>query len=72
MKQGFTFIELLLVIVVVGALLIWLLPQFTHTVQKQHQQQINALDQARALQQTLNAQQQLRQRQLDGVGTLSK
>lgn len=67
MKHGFTFIELLLVIVIIGGLLVWMLPKFTQTVEKQHKEQVNAIDQARAVQQMLNAQQQQRQQQLDNL-----
>ena len=65
MKQGFTFIELLVVIVIIGVLMVWMLPTFTKTVEKQHKQQVSAIEQARQVQQLLNAQQQARQRQLD-------
>ncbi len=67
MKQGFTFIELLLVIVIVGGLLVWMLPKFTQTVQKQHKEQVSAIEQAHVVQQMLNAQQQQRQQQLDNL-----
>lgn len=67
MKHGFTFIELLLVLVIVGALVVWMLPKFTQTVEKQHRAQVSAIEQARAVQQMLNTQQQARQKQLDNL-----
>lgn len=65
MKHGLTFIELLVAIVIIGALMAWMLPTFTKTVEKQHKEQVSAIEQARQVQQMLNAQQQARQRQLD-------
>ena len=67
MKHGFTFIELLVAIVIIGTLMVWVLPKFTKTVEKQHKQQVSAIEQARQVQQMLNAQQQARQRQLDNL-----
>ncbi len=67
MKHGLTFIELLVAIVIIGALMVWMLPTFTKTVEKQHQAQVSAIEQARQVQQMLNAQQQARQRQLDNL-----
>ena len=67
MKQGFTFIELLLALVIIGALAVWILPQFAQTAQKQHKEQVSAIEQARAVQQMLNAQQQQRQHQIDNL-----
>lgn len=69
MQKGFSLLELLLVLVVVATLLVVLLPKYTKTVQQQHKTQMGAIEQVRALQQTLNAQQQVRQRQMDRLGT---
>lgn len=68
MQKGFSLLELLLVLVVVATLLVVLLPKYTKTVQQQHKTQMGAIEQVRALQQTLNAQQQVRQRQMDRLG----
>ena len=68
MQKGFSLLELLLVLVVLTTLLVVLLPKYTKTVQQQHKTQMGAIEQVRALQQTLNAQQQVRQRQMDRLG----
>jgi len=67
MKHGLTFVELLVAIVIIGVLMGWMLPKFTKKVEKQHQEQVSAVEQARQVQQMLNAQQQARQRQLDNL-----
>lgn len=71
MNQGFTFIELLLVLVVLMTLTAWMLPKYLATVQREHKTQVSALEQARAIQETLNTRGQLQQQQLDQLeGTI--
>lgn len=65
MKKGFSLIELLIVLVVLGTLMVWVLPQFLHTVEEEHKTQQTALDQARALQGVLDARGKQQQLQLD-------
>lgn len=67
MKKGFSLIGLLLVLVVLMTLLAWMLPQYLRTAQQQHQTQKGALEQARELQRTLNAQSRQQQFQLDNL-----
>lgn len=63
--KGFTFIELLLGILIIGGLMLFFLPRYTQQVQKEHQTQMNALNNVRNLQKQLNAQQARQQQQLD-------
>ncbi len=63
--KGFTFIELLLGVLIIGGLMLFFLPKYTQHVQKEHQTQMNALNSVRDLQKQLNAQQAHQQRQLD-------
>lgn len=63
--KGFTFIELLLGVLIIGGLMLFFLPKYTQQVQKEHQTQMNALNSARNLQKQLDAQQVRQQQQLD-------
>lgn len=65
MKKGFSLIELLIVLVVLGTLMVWVLPQFLQKTQEEHKTQQTALEQARALQGVLDARNQQQQLQLD-------
>lgn len=65
MNKGFTFIELLIVLVVLMTLVAWMLPKYLSSVQKEHQQQQSVLDQARAVQGVLDQRNQQQQLQLD-------
>ncbi len=67
MQRGFTFIELLIVLVVLMTLVAWMLPQYLRTTQQQHQTQKGALEQARELQKVLNTRNQQQQIQLDDL-----
>ena len=67
MKKGFGLLELLLVVVVLGILMTWMLPQYLRTMQKEHQMQHSALDQARELQKALNTRNQQQQFQIDNL-----
>lgn len=69
MKDGFSFLSILVAVVIIGLLLAVLLPQFKQTVQEQHTTQINALQSAQQVQQQLDAQQKIREdmfRKLEG------
>ncbi len=66
--KGFTFIELLLGVLIIGGLMLFFLPRYTQQVQKEHQTQMNALNSARNLQKQLDAQQARQQQQLDQLG----
>lgn len=73
MKNGFTFVELLLTAVLLGLLMMWIVPSYLRTVQKEHKTQQTVLDQARAVQQMLNTRGQMQQQQLDDLnGSLQK
>ena len=63
--KGFTFIELLLGIVILGAIMLFFLPRYTQSVQQEHQTQMKVLQDARNLQNQLKAQQEFQQRQLE-------
>ena len=65
MKRGFSLIELLIVLVILGTVMAWVLPQFLHKAQEEHKTQQTALEQARALQGVLDARNQQQQLQLD-------
>lgn len=65
MKKGFSLIELLIVLVILGTVMAWVLPQFLHKAQEEHKTQQTALEQARALQGVLDARNQQQQLQLD-------
>lgn len=67
MKEGFSFISLLITLVIIGLLCMVCLPQFKQTVKTQHTTQMHVLQQARQLQQQLNIQQQSEQRMLEGL-----
>jgi len=67
MKKGFSLIELLFVLVILMTLAAWMLPQYLRSVEKEHQTQKSALDQARELQQTLNARTQQQQIRIDNI-----
>ena len=71
MKDGFTFIELLIVLVIVMTLTAWLLPKYFSTVQEEHKAQVSALEQTRALQGVLNNRGAVQQQQLEQLeGTI--
>ena len=63
--KGFTFIELLLVVLLLGGLMLFFLPRYTQSVKRQHQTHMKVLQDARNLQNQLKARQELEQRQLD-------
>lgn len=65
MKNGFSFLGMLVAIIIIGGLLAWMLPQYTRTVQKQHKTQMNLLEQTRNLEKQLQRHQQLQERQLN-------
>ena len=67
MNKGFTFIELLIVLVVLMTLVAWMLPKYLSSVQKEHQTQQSVLDQARAVQGMLDQHNQQQQLQLDNL-----
>ncbi len=67
MKQGFSFISLLIVLVIIGALCAVFLPQFKQEVKKQHTTQLGVIKQAQQVQEQLNAQAQAQQRMLDNL-----
>ena len=63
--KGFTFIELLLAILLVGGLMLLFLPRYTQQVEQEHQTHMKVLQDARNLQNQLNAHQEFQQRQLE-------
>lgn len=67
MNKGFTFIELLLILIILGGIVVVFLPRYAQTVKKEHEQQVHALEQARQLQNALNNRAQLQQRQMDSL-----
>ncbi len=67
MKNGFSFISLLITVLIIGVLCVLFLPQFTQGVKKQHTTQINALNQARQLQEQINAQQKVQGEMLEDL-----
>ena len=67
MKQGFSFISLLVVLIIIGTLCMVFLPQFQKEVKKQHTTQLNIIKQAQQVQEQLNAQAQAQQRMLDNL-----
>ena len=67
MKKGFSLLELLLVVVILGTLMTWMLPQYLRTIEKEQQTQKGALEQARELQKALNARGQQQQIQIDNL-----
>lgn len=67
MKKGFSFIEVLIVLVILCTLLAWLMPRYLQTVKKQEQTQQSVLDQARAVQGMLNERGQQQQLQLENL-----
>ncbi len=69
MKHGFSFISLLITVLIIGVLCAVLLPQFKKEVKTRHTTQINALNQARHLQEQINAQQTAQARQLEELSS---
>ena len=66
MKQkGFTFVGLLIAVLIMGGLMLLFLPRYTHQVQQQHQTHMKVLQDARNLQNQLKAQQERQERELD-------
>ncbi|MBP5404219.1 MAG: prepilin-type N-terminal cleavage/methylation domain-containing protein [Elusimicrobiaceae bacterium] len=68
MNKGFGLIGLLVAILIIGLLAVWMLPQYTHHVQTQHNNQVQAVNQVRQVEQQLKKQQQQQARQLERLG----
>ena len=67
MKQGFSFIGLLVVLVIIGTLCVVFLPKFAQAVKNQHTTQMNAIRQVQQVKQQLNAQAHAQQRMMDNL-----
>lgn len=65
MKNGFSFLGMLIALIIIGGLLAWMLPQYTRVVQQQHKTQMQLLEQTRNLEKQLQRHQQLQERQLN-------
>lgn len=72
MKNGFSFLSMLITVLIIGILMTILAPRYANTVKQQQQMEQNALRQVQQLQQQINAQTQAQQyalEQLEGTPT---
>lgn len=66
-KNGFSFLSLLISLVIIAILMSLFLPQFKQTLQQEHATQVNAIKQAQQLQEQLNAQTQVREQMMNDL-----
>ncbi len=66
-KHGLSFLSLLVSLVIMAILLSVILPQFKQTVAQEHTVQVNALKQAKQLQEQINAQARAREQMMDNL-----
>ena len=72
MKNGFSFLSMLITVLIIGILMTILAQRYANTVKQQQQMEQNALRQVQQLQQQINAQTQAQQyalEQLEGTPT---
>ena len=72
MKNGFSFLSMLITVLIIGILMATLAPRYANTVKQQQQMEQNALRQVQQVQQQINAHAQHQQHtleQLEGTPT---